>query len=279
MVQGFRQGLENGGFHEGKDVVIEYRWAHNQIDRLPALAQEIVALRPRVIAATGGSDAIFAAKAATSSVPIVFVSGADPVETGVVTNLNHPEGNITGVTFFLTTLLAKRFELLREAVPNAKVFGFILNPNGPDGHIYLREIEALQTRLGQDFVIARATSADALDAAFAHMAAEHVDAIVFAPDPFFFDRRDIVAANVKRLGVPAIGSSFDGELLSYGASIPEAYRMCGLKITRILKGEKPADLPIEQSTKLILTVNLKAAKALGLEVPASLLARANEVIE
>jgi putative ABC transport system substrate-binding protein len=280
LLQGFREGLEEGGFREGANVIVDYRWAHNEIGRLPALAQEIVALRPRVIAATGGSDAIMAAKAATSSIPIVFVAGVDPVDTGIVPSLNAPGGNITGVTFFIATLIAKRLEILRQAVPSAKVFGILLDPNGPDGRAYLREIRTLQSQ-GQDFIIATATTSAELDAAFANLAANHVDALLIVPQASFYDHRDIITANLERLRLPAIyaANAVDGVLVSYGPSILEAYRVCGFKITRILSGAKPADLPIEQSTKFILTINLKTAKAFGLEVPASLLARADEVIE
>jgi putative ABC transport system substrate-binding protein len=278
MLQGFREGLEEGGFREGTNVIVDYRWAHNEMERLPALAQEIVALRPRVIAATGGSDALVAAKAATSSIPIVFVSGVDPVETGIVPSLKSG-GNITGVTFFMATLIAKRLEILRQALPSAKVFGILLDPRGPDGRASFHEIRTLQSQ-GQDFIITTATTAAELDAAFANLAANHVDALLFVPQPMFQDHWDIIAANLERLRLPAINSSMLGGLLvSYGPSIPEAYRVCGFKITRILLGTKPADLPIEQSTKLIMKVNLKTARALGLEISPTLLARADKVIE
>jgi putative ABC transport system substrate-binding protein len=279
MLQGFRKGLEEGGFREGTNVVVEYRWAHNQIELLPALAEELVALRPQVIAATGGTDALLAAKAATSSIPIVFVNGVDPVEIGIVPSLNAAGGNITGVTFFMATLIAKRLEILRQTLPSAKVFGILLDPRGPDGTRIFREIRTLQSQ-GQDFIITTATTSAEFDAAFANLAANHVDALLFIPGPMFRNHWDIIAANLERLQLPAINSSMLGGLLvSYGPSIPEAYRVCGFKITRILLGAKPADLPIEQSTKLILTINLKTAKAFGLEVSPNLLARADEVIE
>ncbi len=277
----FLRGLQETGFVDGQNVRIEYRWAEGHYDRLPALAADLVHRKVAVIAATGGEPSPQVAKAATETIPIVFMANGDPLAAGLVAGLNRPGGNVTGVTIFGTMAVGKRLELLRQLMPNAGIIAYLMNPNNPN-----REIDSVQTAaqaLGQQLLVLNASSDQELDTAFVTIAQQQVAALLVASDSFFFDQRDRLVALAARQAIPAIyylrAFSQAGGLLSYGNSLRDLYRHGGIYTGRILKGEKPADLPVMQSTKFELVINLKTAKALGLEVPPSLLARADEVIE
>jgi len=282
LVTGFRKGLRETGYVEGENLGIEYRWAENQYDRLPALAADLARQRVAVLAALG-SAAAQAAKAATTTVPIVFAVGQDPVRFGLVASLARPGGNLTGVNFFSTELAAKRLELLRELVPGAVRVAVLVNPANPNTETILRDVEAAARAMGLQIQVCNAGTIDEIDAGFATFARERPDALVIAPDPFFLARRVqlvLLAASNKIPTTYTVRNYVEaGGLVSYGASFTDAARQVGVYTGRILKGVKPSDLPVVQSTKFELVINAQAARVLGLTVPPSLLARADEVIE
>jgi putative ABC transport system substrate-binding protein len=278
-----RQGLTDAGYVEGRNVAFEYRWAEDRYERLPALAAELVRREVAVIVAIGGNTTALAAKSATATIPIVFEIGGDPIGMGLVANLNRPGGNITGVTFLVGTLAAKQFEILRETVPNAALIGFLVNPTNADTEFKTKDALAAAESVGQKLLVVQARTDSELEAAFATLVQQRAGALVVGAEPFFSSRRDKLVELAARQKLPAIYTLREfvtaGGLMSYGTSITEALRLSGLYAGRILKGEKPADLPVQQSTKVELILNLKTAKALGLTIPLPLLGRADEVIE
>jgi len=282
LVVAFREGLKETGFVEGQNVAIDYRWADNRLDRLPDLAADLV--QRQVAAIVGNRHAVQAAKAATATIPIVFVLADDPVQSGFVASLSRPGGNITGVTFFAGgSLDVKRLELLQELIPKGAVLAVLLDPNYPESKGALPNVQAAARAFGQQIVVLTAASEDELDAAFTRAVRTGAEAMLVSGSPFFTSQRRALVALAARHAVPAIYDQRDfvelGGLISYGASISGAYRLAGLYVGRILKGSKPADLPVQQPTKFELVINLKTAQGLGLGVPDSLLARADEVIE
>ena len=283
LLAAFRDGLGKRGYVEGRNVGIEYRYADGQYDRLPALADDLVSHRVAVIVATAGTPTIRAAKAATSAIPIVFVIGGDPVTFGFVASLNRPGGNITGVTLIATETVAKRLSLLLELVPRAAVIGVLANLANPITKPQLTELETAAGALGRRIHILNASTENDFETAFSLVDQQHIDALLVASDPFFDDRRAQIVALAARHKVPTsyVRRDFvaDGGLMSYGTDIPDAFRQAGVYTGRILKGEKPADLPVMRPTKFELVINVKTAKALGLDVPDKLLALADEVIE
>ena len=283
QLEGFRKGLAESGYVVAQDVAIEYRWADGHFDRLPALAAELVQRRVTVLISGGGPKTAIAVKAATSEIPILFVMTDDPVKHGVVASLNRPGGNITGATFFSTALVAKRLELLRELVPAADGIVFLTDPNDIESELEAREVQSAAQAVRQQITILKAANVSDLDAVFAGLVQPRTKAILVGSNVFFVAVRDQLAVLAARYAVPIVypGRLFvaSGGLASYGTSLPEAYRQIGLYAGRILKGEKPANLPVVQPTKFETIVNLKTAKALGLVVPYNLLARADEVIE
>ena len=283
LVIAFRQGLKDAGYIEGQNVAIEYRWAEGRYDQLPVLAADLVKRQVSVIAATGGEQSAVAAKAATTSIPIVFIAGGDPVTQGLVSSLNRPGANLTGVFFLTGAIESKRLGLLRELVPNTTIIGVLLNPNSPAAELELRDIPDAARAIGQKIVILEAGNERDIDAAFASLVQRQIGALLVASDPFFSNRRDQIVALATQYSLPTIYFSREfaaaGGLMSYGANLADAFRQAGIYTGRVLKGEKPADLPVMQPTKFELVVNLKTAKALGFTVPPALLARADEVIE
>ena len=282
-VAAFRQGLKEAGYVEGQNVAIEYRWAEGRYDRLPALAADLVGRQVAVIAAIAGSAPAQAAKAATATIPIVFVSGGDPVSEGLVASLNRPGGNVTGVSWIATALVPKQLELLRRSARNPAVIGALVNPTYPDHNLQLHELQEAGATIGQQIDVVRAGTARDIDTAFASLVQRGAGALIVANDPFFLNGRDQIVALAARHTTPTMYFSREftaaGGLLSYGASPIDAARQGGIYAGKILKGEKPADLPVMQSTKFEFVINLKTAKALGLTMPTALLVRADEVIE
>ena len=283
VVAAFRQGLREAGFVEGRNLAIAFRWADGRYDSLPALAAELVDLPVTLIFAAGGPPTAFAVKAATSTIPIVFSAVSDPVEIGLVPSLNHPGGNITGMAVFNATLAGKRIELTKELIPTADVIGYLLNPADQMSAIESKGALAAAHALGIELKVFNASSEDELETAFAAAAKLHAGALVVAGEPYFDSKRERIVALSTRGGVAGVYAWREyvlaGGLMSYGTDLPESYREAAIYAGRILKGEKPADLPVKQPTKFRLAVNLKTAKTLGLNVPPTLLARADEVIE
>ena len=277
-----RQGLKELGYIEGRNVAIKHRSADGHFDRLPALAAELAADPAALIIAIAPSAAL-AAKAATASIPIVFMTGADPVELGLVSSLNRPNGNVTGINFLVKTLAAKRLELLRELVPGATLIGFFSNPTNPASEAEIRDVQDASRALGLQLQIMHASSESDIETAFASFAQQRIAAVLVAGDSFFLSRRDQLIAAAARQAIPTSYQLREfvaaGGLISYGTDLIDAYRLTGIYAGRILKGAKPADLPVQQSVKFELAINSKTAKALGLTVPPSLLAIADEVIE
>jgi putative ABC transport system substrate-binding protein len=279
----FRQGLREAGYVEGENVSIEYRWAEAQYDRLPTMAADLVRRQVTMIAATGGTYVGAVAKRATSTIPIVFAGTGDPVSVGLVASLNRPGGNVTGVYMLAVELLPKRVELVSELIPNANAIGVLVNPTNPSTKVQLPMVQEAARSLGRHFVILNATSEGDLDTAFASLGQLQVGALLISSDTFLVSQANHLASLTVRHAMPAISERREfavaGGLMSYGTSFTDAYRHAGIYIGRILKGEKPADLPVQQSTKVELVVNLKTAKALGLTIPPTLLSRADELIE
>ncbi len=282
LVTAFRQGLAETGYVEGQNVHLAFRWAEGRYDRLPELAAELAKAQVAVIASVGGSVSALAAKSATRTIPIVAVT-SDPIKAGLVASFNRPGGNITVVSPSSTLLSAKRLGLLRELVPTATLIGVLLNPKLPDSTTQLEDIEEAARTLGEQIRIANASSEQDIDAAFASLSQQGVGALVSGVDPFFDTRRDQIIALAAHYAVPTIYAqrvyALAGGLISYAPSFAEAYRQAGIYTGRVLKGEKPADLPVMQATKFELVINLKTAKALGLKVPVSMQLLADEVIE
>ena len=283
IVAAFRQGLLELGYVEGRNVAIEYRWAEGRPERLPAFATELVQLKVAVIAATGGNNSALVAKAATKIIPIVFTSGGDPRKQGLVETINRPGGNITGVSWYSDELGPKRLTLLYELVPKAKTFALLINPKNPESTGQAEQLREAAGPLGLALVVLQASSVAEIDGAFSTMAERGVHALVIAGDPFLANMRSQIWVLAARHAIPTIyvnreAAGTEG-LISYGNSLVDAYRRAGMQTGRLLNGAKPAELPVDQSTKFDLTINIRAAKALGIEVPVPLLYRADEVIE
>jgi len=283
VVAAFRQGLGETGFVEGQNLAIAFRWAEGHYDRLPALAAELVNLRVAVLFAAGGPPSALAAKATTSTIPVVFSAVNDPLRVGLVSSLNRPGGNVTGMSLFTSDMIGKMAQLLKEMVPGAAALAYLVNPSSPSEEIYAREAPVVSSALGIRIPVLNASTEHDLDDAFASLGKTGADALVIPPEPFFDSQRDRIVALAARYAVPMIAGLREyvvaGGLMSYGASLPDSYRRAGIYVGRVLKGEKPADLPVMQPTKFDLVLNLKTAKALGLAVPDRLLALADEVIE
>jgi ABC-type uncharacterized transport system substrate-binding protein len=279
----FHQGLGAAGYVEGRNLAIEYRWAESQYARLPELAADLVRRQVAVLVATGGLVSCLAAKAATTTIPIVFNLGGDPVKFGLVASLNRPGGNITGVSFLINQLVAKQLDLLNQLIPAATSVAFLVNPDNPLAVTDTADLESAARRLRLKLLVVSARSQSDLEATFATLARERAAALLVSSDPIFVALHSQIAALAARDRVPTMFGYRQGPaaggLMSYGASIVDSYRQAGAYTARVLKGEKPADLPVMQPTKFELVINLKTAKALGLEVPDRLLALADEVIE
>jgi len=283
MASGFRQGLKESGYVDGQNVTIEYRWAEDHNDRLPAMAADLVRRQVAVIAATSAPAAL-AAKAATTTIPIVFETGADPVELGLVASLSHPCGNITGVAQTNVEIAPKRLQLLHEVIPPAKVIGLLVNPtDGALAESYTKEVQVAARSLGLELYVLNASTERDFDGVFAKLAQSRAAGLVISGGAFLTSHSEQLAVLSVRYAVPTIFQSREfalaGGLLSYGAAIGEAYRLAGSYVGRILKGEKPANLPVQQATKVAMYINLNTAKAFGLTIPLPLLGRADEVIE
>ena len=283
LLEAFRRGLKEGGFVEGQNVVIEFRWARGEYNRLPEMAADLVSRRVNVLTAVGGDPSPRAAKRATSTIPIVFGIGGDPVRDGLVESFNRPGGNVTGVTLMTNLMESKRFGLLRDLVPDAQLVGALLNPSFAPSARQSQQIEEAARSIGQRLIVAKASTDEELDAAFTALVRERADALLVAADPYFDTRRDRIVGFAQRQRLPAIYQFREyvlaGGLLSYGISLTDAYRQFGVYTATILKGAKPADLPVLQPTKFELVINLKTAKTLGLKISDNLLTLADEVIE
>jgi putative ABC transport system substrate-binding protein len=279
----FLDGLSAAGFVDGKNVAIEYRWADSHLERVPALTLDLIRRRVNVLFASGGDVPVLVAKGATTTIPIVFITASDPVAMGFVDSLNRPGGNLTGVTFIAGELGPKRVELVRELVPRAVVVGLVLNPNIPNAELDATEMQAAARGLGLQTYVMRAIRDLEIETAFAKLVELKIDALLVIPDPSFQSRRDLFIRLAAHYAVPTIYYSREyvaaGGLVSYGASFTGTFRQAGNYVGRVLRGAKPADLPVWQPTKFETAINLKTAKALGLTVPQTLLARADEVIE
>jgi len=280
----FRRGLAETGYVEGQNVAVEYRWAQDEYHRLPELAADLVRRQVAVIVSTGGPAAAIAAKAATATIPIVFTSGADPVRAGLVASLSQPGGNLTGMSLFYAQLGVKRLALLRELLNSrAQVVAFLVNTSTVEGASQLPEVLAAAQSAGQQIIVHNANTEGHIDEAFAHFVEKRAGALLVASEPFFTFRRAQIVALARTNSLPTMyqgrGDAEAGGLMSYGASVPDMYRQAGSYVGRILKGAKPADLPVQQPTKFEFVINLKTAKVLGIEVPQNLLALADEVIE
>ncbi len=283
LVAAFRKGLNESGYVEGQNVAIEFRWAEGQYDRLPALVAELVQQGAAMLVTAGGEPSAIAAKAATSTVPIVFTVGGDPVKIGLVESLSRPGGNATGVSLLTTAPESKRLGLLRELVPGTKVVGVLIDPNFQEAEAQARELHDAAGKISQRIHIAYARNDGELNLAFEALVQERADTLLVTADPFFDTRQDRIIAFAAQNRLPSIYQfrqyAVGGGLMSYGASFADGYRQVGVYAGQILKGAKPADLPIVQSVKFEFVINLKTAKVMGIEVPAMLLARADEVIE
>jgi ABC-type uncharacterized transport system substrate-binding protein len=283
FVAAFRDALSETGYIEGQNLTIEYRWADGRFEQLAALAADLVGRNVDLIIASGGNLSALTAKGATSTIPIVFANGGDPVEAGLVPSLARPGGNVTGVTFFAIELMPKRLELLSDLVPQARVIALLVNPSSPNAGRIIGDVQAAARAKGLELHLLKASKESEIDAAFADLVELHAGALLIGGDAFFTSRRDQLVALISRNAVPAIYDlrefAVAGGLISYGASMAAAYRQAGNYAGRILNGAKPADLPVQQPTTFELVVNLKTAQALGLTVPPSILARADEVIE
>jgi len=283
-VAAFRQGLQEAGYREGQNVAIEYRWADDQLDRLPALAAELVHRQVAVIAVIGGLPPTLAARAATTRIPIVFATSADPVKAGLVASLSRPGGNLTGATTLNVEVGPKRLELLHELLPTATTIALLVNPTNPAfAETLSRDVQAAARTLGLQVPVLRASTERDFETVFATLVQVRAGGLVIGPDTFFTTRSEQLAALAVRHAVPTIyqyrGFAAAGGLMSYGGSIADPYRIAGVYTGRILKGDKPSDLPVVQSTKVELFINLKTAKTLGLTIPLPLLGRADELIE
>jgi putative ABC transport system substrate-binding protein len=283
LLEAFHRGLEERGFVEGRNIAIEYRWARGEYDRLPELAADLVRRRVNVLTAVGGDPSPRAAKRATSTIPIVFGIGGDPVQEGLVESFNRPGGNVTGMTLMTNLIEPKRFGLLRDLVPDARLFGVLLNPSFAPSARQLEQIEEAGRSIGQPVIIANASTDAQLEAGFARLISERADALLVAADPYFDTRRDKIVGFAQRQRLPAIYHFREyvlaGGLLSYGISLTDAYRQFGVYAGAILKGAPPAELPVLQPTKFELVINLKTAKAVGVKISDNLLSLADEVIE
>jgi putative ABC transport system substrate-binding protein len=279
----FHSGLKETGFVEGQNVAVEYRWAEGQEDRLPALAADLVRRHVTAIAATGGSASVLAAKTATTTIPIVFLSGADPVKLGLIANFNRPEGNATGTYVFTTATEGKRLALLRDLVPTAQIVGVLVRPRSANATIQLNNVEGAARAVGQQIHIFHANSAREIDTVFAKWGQAQTGALMVLSDAFFNSRRYQLTALAAHYAIPAIYElrefALAGGLMSYGPSLTDGYRQVGVYTGQILKGAKPADLPVVQSTKFEFVINLKTAKELGIKISDNLLSIADEVIE
>jgi putative ABC transport system substrate-binding protein len=280
---GFRKGLTEAGYIENQNVAVEYRWAENRYEQLPTMAADLVGRKVNVIAAVGGPVVGLAVKAATTTIPFVFITGVDPVKLGFVSSFARPGGNATGVNMFITAVEAKRLGLLHELAPTAVDIGVIVNPNSPEGDVQLNDLQTAARAIGRQLHVSRAGKESEIDAAFAALAGIRVQALLVAADPSFISRREHIVALAARLAVPAIyesrGYAIAGGLMSYGPNIADMYRQVGMYTGQILNGTKPDNLPVIQPTALEMVINLKTAKAIGLEIAPTLLARADEVIE